>query len=73
MKLLRNRLNELIQKFHHTMNSLCLSVTESCGKEEEIFNILTDVVHKLSSLGSNAFELQQLLTNRLLACNKHGL
>lgn len=44
------QLNALIQTFHKTINETAKAILTSSGQEEERFNSLTDVVHKLTIL-----------------------
>jgi methyl-accepting chemotaxis protein len=47
------KLNELIQRFHNTINNFAKTNAQLCKKEEERFNVLTDVVYKLTTLTDN--------------------
>lgn len=47
------KLNTLTEKFHQTINGLAKSTATSCKKEEERFNTLTDVVHKITLMTEN--------------------
>ena len=56
------KLNTFIQRFHQTMNGLAKSTSTSCKKEEERFNTLTDVVHKITLLTENTSHVATAIT-----------